>query len=124
MSWSKYGAKRTEHAGQAFRSKLEVAVYSCLQLMERAGQIMNIRREQSIQLTPSIKHKLDFVVQDSITGADYGIEAKGMTDPSWSLKRRLYADFGPFKIEVWKRQGGRVGVDEVIPPGKYRIEKK
>jgi hypothetical protein len=121
---SKYGAKRAEHNGQGFRSGLERDVYATLLLMERAGKIKNIRREQSIQLTPSIKHKADFVVTDAATGEDYAIEAKGATCPTWSLKRRLYIDFGPLKIEIWKKQSNRLGVDEVIAPGKFSWGRK
>lgn len=116
----KYNAKACKAKdGQGFRSQLERDVYETLKLMERAKVIKNIRREQSIQLTPSIKHKLDFIVTDAATERDYGIEAKGAVDASWSIKRRLYADFGPFEIQVWKRAGKKVDIVEVIKSGKY-----
>lgn len=121
---NKFKAQRCEHDGEAFRSKLERDVYSQLQWLERGGLISNVRREQSIQLTPSIKHKLDFVVTDTKTGQDYGIEAKGATDASWSIKRRLYLDFGPFLVQVWRRLGKAVGIAETLPPGKYQWDKK
>jgi hypothetical protein len=120
----KYGNKRCEHDGQGFRSQLERDVYATLKLMERAGEIRDIRREQSVQLTPSIKHKIDFIVFDLKSNQDIGIEAKGAVDRDWSLKRRLYQDFGPFEVQVWKQMNRRVGCAEVIKPGKYKWGEK
>ena len=118
----KYNAKRTVIAGESYRSKLESEVHATLKLMERAGKINNIRREQAIHLTPSITHKLDFLVFDIERGIDIGIEAKGISDGVWSVKKRLYKDLGPFPIQIWMKKGNRVYMDEEIPAGKYTIQ--
>lgn len=123
---SKYGAKRvaaTETEG-GYRSGLEVEMHATLRLLERSGLIRNIRREQSIQLTPSISHKIDFVVFNIKRGCDVGIEAKGAEDRDWSLKQRLYNDFGPLPVEVWKKEKGRLMMTKEIKPGKYRWTEK
>lgn len=121
---NKFGAKRCEHDGQAFRSQLERDVYATLKLLVEGGYIKDLKREQSIQLTPSIKHKLDFTYFDIQTNSMTGVEAKGMECATWNLKKRLYADFGEFKVNVWKASRGRVECVETIQPGKYRITKK
>lgn len=121
----KYKNKPCEHNGQAFRSRLERHVYATLKLMECAGQIKDIQREVPIEIAPGITHKLDFLVLNELDGSLLGIEAKGVSCPTWSLKRRLYKAFSPFKIEVWGAlPGGRVGVTETIQPGAYKWIKK
>lgn len=109
-------------AGDGFRSGLERDVAQMLTLMKRAGEITDFDREVSIELVPGIKHKLDFVVHEK--EGKYGIEAKGATCATWSLKRRLYIAFGKFPIQVWKKENSRLGISEIIPPGKYEVREK
>lgn len=119
---NKYGAKtvKLNENELAYRSGLESEVHAVLKLLERAGEIRNIRREQTISLTPSISHRIDFVVFNVKKNTDVGVEAKGQETEGWSLKQRLYVDFGPLPIEVWKKSRGRVGVAKEIKVGKYR----
>jgi len=120
----KYKAQAVSIAGDDYRSKLESEVHGMLKLLERAGKIKNIRREQTIQITPSIKHKLDFVVFDIERGVDIGIEAKGFEDSRWTTVAQAYKDFAPMPIQVWKKDKGRVFMFKEIAVGKYEVKEK
>lgn len=119
---NKYNARpiQATAGGQGYRSQLEAQVHETLRLMERAGQIRNIRREQSIQIIPSMTHKLDFLVFDIKRNMDIGIEAKGFNDPTWNEKQKVYKDFGTFPVQVWMNKTGRIGIEKEIPIGKYK----
>lgn len=104
-------------------SGLQAQVFAYLQQMERAGLISDIRHEQIIQLTPTVKHRIDFIVFDCKRGIDIGIEAKwdNKKDGRWSTIKQLYKDLAPTAIQIWtKARGGRVGISEEIAPGKYK----
>jgi hypothetical protein len=62
------------------------------------------------------------VVFDVKRNMDIGVEAKGMTDGTWAVKQNLYKDFGPFPLQVWMKQGGRVFMFKEIPKGKYEAK--
>jgi len=106
------------------RSGAEVIFFRDLLDRQVRRQVSNIRREVSMQLTPSVTHKLDFVVFDHARGSDIGHEVKGLRrdrDEIWAIKRRLYKDFAPFPICVWERKGEHMVLLEEIPAGKYTI---
>ena len=47
---SKYGAIRVEYDGHKFDSKMEAARYKQLKLMEKAGQLTNLERQEDMHL--------------------------------------------------------------------------
>lgn len=53
MSWHKYNAKRTTIDGEVFDSKSEALRHQELLLLERAGEISNLRRQ------------VEFILQDA-----------------------------------------------------------
>lgn len=120
----KYNAKRVDIEGETYRSGLEAEVHAYLKLLERAGEIKNIRREVPIRLTPSVSHKLDYVVFDVKRGIDIGIECKGFEEGQWLVKKNLYKDFGPFPLQIWMKKGGKVFIFKEIPAGKYEIKER
>lgn len=118
MVFHKYKAVKTEAYGQSFPSKMEGAVYCILLWRQKAGEIAAIERQQAIVLTPSISWKVDF----KCTRPDeskFVVEAKGYEDRDYSLKRRLWKDFGKFDLEVWKGDYRKPFLHEIIKPGKY-----
>lgn len=110
--------------GKVRGSKLERAVYAVLMLMERAGEILNIRTQQEIELFPGQTHKIDFVVFDKKRNSDIFVEAKGFKDPTWAEKKKAYKAFSPLPLQIWEGDYKYPTVTEEIPPGKYKWVQK
>ena len=120
--WHKYKAKKTEVSGEAFPSKLEGAVYSLLLLRKKAGEISEIKRQGAVRLTPSISWKVDFecVRPD---GTSFFCEAKGIETEGYSLKKRLWKDFGKTTLEIWKGSYQKPFLHETLSAGNYSWRK-
>lgn len=52
MRWTKYGSKKTEIDGVTFDSKKEAKRYQELRILEKAGEITNLRRQVKFELIP------------------------------------------------------------------------
>ena len=106
---NKYSAKKvtlelsdgTEHT---FDSKHEADTYQELALMERAGEISNLRIQQSFELIPkqiapsgkkyrNCKYIADFVYEDA-EGNTVVLDAKGMKTEVYKVKKKLM-------LKVW-----------------------
>lgn len=100
---SKYGAIKTEIDGIVFDSKREAARYQELRLLERAGEISNLRLQVPYILIDkskygrSIKYIADFVYNDP-SGLIVE-DAKGMKTPVYRLKKRMMAEKYGIKIK-------------------------
>jgi predicted component of type VI protein secretion system len=123
---NKYHAKRSEVEGRGMASGIQGEVFATLKQMERGGLISNIRHEQSIQLMPSVKHRIDFIVFEHARTTDVGIEAKwdNKKDGRWQTLKQVYRDLAPIPVQIWMKNGRRVSMYEEIPVGKYRIVEK
>ncbi len=120
MSWgrgfpkSKYGAKRTKHAGYSFASKMEASRFTELELLKRAGEISEIQVQAQVVLTEaSIIYKPDF----KITYPDGHVEweeVKGFETDAWKIKKRLWRFYGPGILKIFMGQGGRLFLAETI----------
>jgi len=99
MSRSKYGNTRCEWNGNVYRSKREMERHKELLLMEKAGLIKDLWREQSFELvrsvkfqgaaraTPALRYVADFTYfQD---GRDVVEDCKGVRTPVYKIKRHL-----------------------------------
>lgn len=106
------------------RSGAEGAMMEQLRARLALGEIANIRREQTIQLTPSMAHKLDFIFWDYKRGSDIGIEIHFFQNASWDEKEKCYRDFTAFPVQIWQREKGRLIMMKEIPVGKYKIVAK
>lgn len=93
----KYKNHKCEHGGVKFDSKRELARWLKLKVMERAGTISDLQRQQPFILAesvtldgrkrPAIKYIADFTYQD---GFGYVVEdAKGFKTPEYKIKRHL-----------------------------------
>lgn len=100
---NKYKAVRSLSSdGKSFASKLECAVYDVLRLRCVAREIMDIRCQQVVRLTPDINWKIDFSFTDLKTGELAYAEAKGIEDNLYRMKLKLYRKYMTTKLEIWK----------------------
>tara|TARA_R110001592_G_scaffold107314_2_gene300528 strand:- start:654 stop:980 length:327 start_codon:yes stop_codon:yes gene_type:complete len=94
---NKFRAKKTIVDEIAFDSKAEARHYSRLKLLERAGQISDLKLQVVFELAPSvrvagrkrppIKYIADFTYIEN--GELVVCDVKGMITPVYSLKRHL-----------------------------------
>lgn len=100
---SKYGAVKTEVDGIMFDSKHEAMRYQELWLLERAGDISNLRLQVPFELIPKSKYGMpiryiaDFVYNDNSDNLIVE-DAKGVKTPVYRLKRRMMAE--KYGIEI------------------------
>ena len=95
---SKYNNKRVMLDGEWFDSMREAARWSELRLMERVGEIRELRRQVPFELIPQqtikghkvrpIRYIADFVYIDK-NGSQVVEDVKGMLTQVYRLKRRM-----------------------------------
>ena len=96
----KYGNSKVEDAGRTFDSKAEHKRWQYLAMLERAGEIRNLRCQVPFELIPAqvapsgkkerpTVYLADFVYQDAKTGAQVVEDVKGAVTPEFRLKRKL-----------------------------------
>jgi hypothetical protein len=105
---NKYGAIRTEAFGIVFDSKKEAKVYGDLRLLERAGEIDELRRQVKHALVVNgiaiTSYTADFTFRDLKTGKHRVVDVKG--DPTGKRRdflicKRLMLALYDIEIEVW-----------------------
>lgn len=99
---NKYNARRTNGCSSA----LEDAVFFMLTERELAGEITDIKKQQSVCLQEGgkdvrIAWKVDFSYVDVKTGKTCYCEAKGFKTADYLLKMRLWRKLRPASIEIW-----------------------
>ena len=97
---SKYGAKKTQVDGITFASKAEARRYGELKLLERAGEISDLRLQPGFELAPSVKftgaaratpalrYRADFSYLDA-SGRRIIEDVKGMPTTAYRMRRHL-----------------------------------
>jgi len=111
------GNKFSAEAGEGFPSKLEGAVHQMLLLRERAKEIRNIQRQVRVELTKSaIATKVDFSFEESPLWETVYCEAKGVATERWQLLRKLWAHYGPGKLEIWGGSHHRPKITGIVIP--------
>jgi hypothetical protein len=96
----KYGAKAVQLGTERFASKREAKRWTELQLLERAGEITNLKRQVKIALlgefhpirTPTGRNMMyvaDFVYWDNRLGAEVIEDSKGFATPEYKIKRAI-----------------------------------
>ncbi len=96
---TKYLNKKTVHDGEKFDSKRELARWLQLKLMERAGQITDLRRQVDYVLAPAVvldghkkpalRYRADHAYTITATGEQVTEDVKGMVLPLYRAKRHL-----------------------------------
>lgn len=98
---NKFNARKTVVDGITFDSAREARRYQELKLMERAGEIIGLRRQVRFELIPAFdcggKHYrpatyiADFVYTDCKTSAEVVEDCKGYRTGVYRLKAKLFA---------------------------------
>lgn len=107
----KYGAKRATVGVEKFSSKREAKRWTELLMLERGGEIKDLRRQVKIALigkadmirTPTgrVAHYVaDFIYTDLRSGLEVIEDAKGLPTPEYKLKRAILAAQGVQIVEV------------------------
>lgn len=60
-----------------------------------------------------ILYKPDFKCFDSKEGISFYVEAKGFETAVWKIKKRLWREYGPARLEIYTKMN-----IEIIPMGK------
>ena len=98
MIWvkqNKYGNQKTTIDGITFDSRKEASRYQELRLMEKAGEIKALTRQQKIELVPKTKlyravsYVADFVYFDNRTNKTVYEDVKGCRTEVYKLKKKL-----------------------------------
>lgn len=99
---NKYRNVRTEVDGITFHSKKEAARYSDLKLLERAGQIKDLRIQVPFLFELNdvriCKYFADFVYREN--GKEVVEDCKGKRTKDYMIKRKLMKAF--FAIEIFE----------------------
>jgi predicted nuclease of restriction endonuclease-like RecB superfamily len=114
---SKFGSKRVEVSGMSFASKLEAAVFQVLKLMEKAGEVKDIKAQDTVYLSKArIIYKPDFKIETT-AGETAWVEAKGFETPEWRIKLRLWKAYGPGPLWIFRGSHANPKLDEVVKGG-------
>lgn len=91
---AKYGNTKVNVDGKHFDSKREAARWQELRLLERAGEISDLRRQVRYELVPKmsgerpVDYIADFVYRDK-NGNEVVEDVKGVRTPVYIIKRKL-----------------------------------
>lgn len=115
MAWpktNKYRNKKVELAGYSFASKAESDLFLHLKSMEQAGEITELKCQQTVYLSRArIIYKPDFsYFRDGVK--EYA-EYKGFETSDWRIKRKLWMFYGPGVLYIYK---GSCKLYETIVP--------
>lgn len=99
MSYSKYHAKKVKTSEGVFDSQREYSRWCELKLLERVGEISDLRRQVKFVLIPSQRvgskvierecaYKADFVYTTP-SGEQVVEDSKGVRTPEYIIKRKL-----------------------------------
>ena len=98
MIWikqNKYGNRKTVVDGITFDSQKEASRYQELRMLERAGEITGLVRQQKIELIPKTKlyracyYVCDFIYFDKRENKTIYEDVKGVRTKEYLLKRKL-----------------------------------
>lgn len=94
--------KVKNHHGYSFDSKLETAVFDLLKLMEKAGEVRDIRVKPNVFLTRSrIRMIPDFGCFHIEMDRDVYVEAKGYATDVWAIKKKLFKHYGDRPLLIY-----------------------
>ena len=113
MNWkqNKYGNHKITVGGESFDSQKEYNRYCELKLLERAGEIKDIKRQQRFQIIPTQKdlqgnilerpvvYIADFTYTDNKSGQLVVEDTKGFKTPEYILKRKMMLYWNGIRIK-------------------------
>ena len=95
-----------ELAGRRFDSKLERNRATELVLLERAGEISDLRFQPTYELVECIKYRADFDYMED--GRRVVEEIKGFEGERWRIVKKLWKHHGEFPLRILKDAGGGI----------------
>lgn len=103
--------------GQRKGSQLELSVLALYRLMERKGEISDLRHQVQTYFTEAaIGWRLDMsFMRDGVQW--YG-EAKGVETEGYLIKKKLWRVYGLGPLEIWQGNAQRPFISERIFPKK------
>jgi hypothetical protein len=116
---SKYRAVRQG----GFPSRLEWAVHQQLLLLEKAGEIKDIKRQQAVPLGSRI-WKCDFSYYDLKKCRVVYAEAKGFVTREFLWIKEMWKICGLGRLEVWRGTWTNPFVADVIETGDFKLNNK
>ena len=103
---NKYGAQPKVYRGRRYASKLEARHAAYLDTLKASGYVAWWIPQVKVPLTEEVSLCVDFLVaRNPFTDSYFTIEAhevKGFETADWKIKRKLWDEFGPFPLVVWK----------------------
>ena len=97
MNYNKYGNKKIRLPdGTVYDSKKEYKRHMELMLLQRAGEISDLKRQVKYELIPkqdgerAVYYVADFVYKDSRTGEEVVEDCKGFRTDVYKLKAKIY----------------------------------
>lgn len=97
MTYNKYGNKKIRLPdGTVYDSKKEYKRHMELMLLQRAGEISDLKRQVKYELIPkqdgerAVYYVADFVYKDSRTGEEIVEDCKGFRTDVYKLKAKIY----------------------------------
>lgn len=96
MTYNKYGNKKVRLPdGTVYDSKKEYKRHMELMLLQRAGEISDLKRQVPYELIPkqdgerAVTYVADFVYKDARTGEEVVEDCKGFKTEVYKLKRKM-----------------------------------
>ena len=129
-SWNsgvtKYKNVRISHAGYAFASKGEAALFDELKLREKAGELKDIKCQTHVYLTLArINYIADFSAIDVKENCPVWFEFKGFETDVWKIKKRLWKYYGPGALFIYGGNYTKIRfIEAVIPTEIDQLEFK
>lgn len=94
---------KVKHDGFTFGSKLEKSLYDLLRLMERAGEIKDLKCQDHVYLTRARYHCIpDFRAFEVRRGYHVWYEAKGFEQERFLITKKLWSVYGPGPLVIFK----------------------
>jgi predicted nuclease of restriction endonuclease-like RecB superfamily len=117
---SKYNAVKVFQHGRNWHSKLELAVYEMLLMMERGGAYKDIKCQVTVRFHTYDYGKItmipDFSAIETKTNELVFIEAKGFVTRDFLRKKKAWAIGGPGKLYIYMGDWKYPKLKETIIP--------
>jgi hypothetical protein len=120
----KFGARRTFCSiGHHHPSALEASVCEILILREKAGDIRNLKYQQTVHLAYGVKWKIDWAFEQGPKWISSFAEAKGADTSDFKLKLRMFREgAGDGPLELWRGTHKRPYLEKIIIPKEKDFE--
>lgn len=117
---NKFGSVKVFQHGRNWASRLELAVYELLLMMERGGRLTNIRCQVTVRFHTFDHGKInmipDFQAFDVKLNQEIFIEAKGFPTASWRRKKKAWGVGGPAPLYVYGGSWKYPKLIEIVTP--------